>query len=270
MHFSIAMWCGCGVSQEIYLQRTTELDRCQSELTRSQGDLNASRQKTDELAGESGELRDRLTTLETDRFKLSANLSATKKEMEQLRKAQALSERRVELYYSLREKLAPLITDKSVAVEVRKSKLVLTVSDEPLFDPGKADLKPKGLSVLRQLAAVLKGVPERDFLVAGHTDNQPLKGSTFRSGWDLTTARAVAVVRALQGEGVDPRHLAAAGYSEFDYLSDNSDAGARSINRRIEVVFMPSAEELPAIDLRAPARAATEVAPPPPPAPTQP
>src|SRR5207302_1750460 len=66
MHFSgalTAFWlAGCGVSQELYLARTTELDRCQTDLSRTQGDLTSSRQKGEDLANESSELRDRLTT----------------------------------------------------------------------------------------------------------------------------------------------------------------------------------------------------------------
>jgi chemotaxis protein MotB len=261
---------GCGVSQELYNARTTELDRCQTDLTRSQSDFNAARQKNEGLVDDATELRDRLTTLESDRFKLSTNLQSTKKEMDQLRRTQALADRRQELLRSVKERLASLIDDKTITVESRKARLLIRVAEKPLFEAGKAELKASGLPLIKQVAAVLRDLPDRDFLIAGHTDNQGLKGSTFRSNWELSAARAVAVVRTLQGEGVDPRHLGAAGYSEFDVLSDNTDEVGRTLNRRIEVVLMPTAEELAPLDSSEPAPASRVTAPKDPPAPPKP
>jgi chemotaxis protein MotB len=149
----------------------------------------------------------------------------------------------------------------TLAVEVRKGKMLVKLGDAILFDPGQATLKSDGQRALRQVAQALKEIPERDFLVAGHTDNRPIKNSPYASNWDLSTARAVTVVRFLQGEGVDPRRLAAAGYSEFDALADNDSADSRALNRRIEVVVMPRIDELPQIDINEPAAAAPAPAP---------
>jgi chemotaxis protein MotB len=238
----------CGVSQELYNARTTELDRCQAELGRARGQANAARAKADEVAAELARLREHMTALENDRMKLASNLQATTKEMEELRRAHAQAEQRGELYRTLVSKLRAMIDSRTLAVEIRKGRMVVKVGDQILFDPGKAELKSAGEATLRQLAAVLRDIPDRDFLVAGHTDNRPIKQSSYRSNWELSTARAVTVVRFLQAEGVDPRHLAASGYSEFDPLADNRASETRALNRRIEVVVMPKLEELPSID----------------------
>jgi chemotaxis protein MotB len=239
---------GCGVSQELYDTRTTELDRCQGELTRTQNSAASSRAKSDQLSGEATRMREDIAKLESERSSLATNLSATRKEMDELRRAHAQAEQRGELFRNLVARLRDMIDARTIAVDIRKGKMIVKVGDQILFDPGKAELKPEGQAALRHLATVLKEIADRDFLVAGHTDNKPIKSSPFRSNWELSTARAVTVVRFLQEEGMDPQRLAAAGYSEFDAIADNSTPENRAQNRRIEVVVMPKLDELPSIE----------------------
>ena len=72
--------------------------------------------------------------------------------------------------------------------------MIVRLGDKILFDPGKTDLKPEGKEALTQVTAVLKDLANRNFQVAGHTDNVPIKSAQFKSNWDLSTARAVEVV----------------------------------------------------------------------------
>ena len=148
--------------------------------------------------------------------------------MDALRRVHAQAEQRNELYRTLVARLREAIGAGTLAVEVRKGKMLVKLGDAILFDPGQATLKSDGQRALRQVAQALKEIPERDFLVAGHTDNRPIKSSPYASNWELSTARAVTVVRFLQSEGVDPRRLAAAGYSEFDALADNDTRESRA------------------------------------------
>ncbi len=236
--------CACGVPQEIFNTRLRELDRCHADLTRAQGDLSATRQNADELANQTSEMRERVNTLETDRMRLSSTLSSQKQNLELYKNAATLAQRRADLYLLLSEKLKPLVDGKQIAIDTAKGKFLIRFADASLFDAGRAELRPEGQTLLREIGAVLK-IVNRDVLVACHTDNQALaKGSPFKSNWELTTARAVAVVRFFQGEGLDPRHLGAAGYSEFSFLGENGDSEGRAQNRRVELVVMPAADEL--------------------------
>jgi chemotaxis protein MotB len=90
----------------------------------------------------------------------------------------------------------------------------------------------------------LKTVSARLFQVSGHTDNLPIKNTEFASNWELSTARAVVVVKFLAEKGVNPAVLSAAGYGEFDPVASNGDAPIRSKNRRIEISLVPNIEEL--------------------------
>jgi chemotaxis protein MotB len=233
----------CGVSQDLYNLRTTELDHCQNELGRMQGESTHVKQRVEELGLEANALRDRVATLESDRARITANLSATQQELEQLRRTHAVAEQRAELLRLLREKLAQPVAEQKLFLDVRQGRLAVRIVGEPLFDAGRAELKSAGQSLLRQVASILREIGDRDFIVASHTEPLSAKGSLFRSNWDLTAARAVVVVRFFQGEGVDPRHLAAAGYSEFATLPEV--AGAHS-EGTIEVLIMPTPDELPA------------------------
>ena len=248
----LAFVAGCGVSQAEYNVRVTEVEKCQAELGQTQNQLGASHAREDQLKKEREERDDEIAHLHADANKLANNLQATQREMEALRRVHAQAEQRNELYRTLVARLRDAIGAGTLAVEVRKGKMLVKLGDAILFDPGQALLKPDGQRALRQVAQALKEIPDRDFLVAGHTDNRPIKSSPFASNWDLSTARAVTVVRFLQGEGVDPRRLAAAGYSEFDALAENDTPENRALNRRIEVVVMPRIDELPQIDISEP------------------
>jgi chemotaxis protein MotB len=265
---------GCGVSQELYNTRTTELDKCQGELGRAQGELGQTHARAEQLKEQVEQRDEQIGRLHAESAKLAGNLSATENEMAALRRAHAQAEQRAELYRALEARLRDAISAGTLAVEVRKGKMLVKLAEQILFDPGQASLKADGQKVLREVAQALKEIPDRDFLVAGHTDNQPIKSSPYASNWDLSTARAVTVVRFLQSEGVDPRHLAAAGYSEFDNVADNAVSSERAKNRRIEVVVMPRIDELPGIEVTtpapeaaAPARAAPATSSPPGPTP---
>jgi len=87
------------------------------------------------------------------------------------------------------------------------------------------------------VAEALAGVQGKLIRVEGHTDNVPVHASTWTSNWDLSAARALAVVRVLQEKGVDPTRLAAAGYGEYQPIASNDTPEGKSLNRRIEIVL---------------------------------
>jgi chemotaxis protein MotB len=89
---------------------------------------------------------------------------------------------------------------------------------------------------------------DRHFLVAGHTDNIPIKSKKFASNWELSTARAVEVVKLLVDSGMKPSQIGAAGYAEFDPAAPNATPDGQKQNRRIEIVVEPNLSELPSLE----------------------
>ena len=91
--------------------------------------------------------------------------------------------------------------------------------------------------------------------VEGHTDNVPTNGAgNFPTNWELSSARALAVVRFLQECGVDPTRLSGAGFGEFQPISPNDTPEGRSLNRRIEIVLVPLEGAVPTPPSPAPAK----------------
>lgn len=112
---------------------------------------------------------------------------------------------------------------------------------EVLFPSGSADLNPGGANQIAKLAATLTDIATRipDDLnwvlrVDGHTDRRPIRTAQFPSNWELSSARAIAVVKALIARGVPAQRLVAAGFGEFQPLDTRTDEVAYRRNRRIE------------------------------------
>ncbi|MBL4893279.1 MAG: OmpA family protein, partial [Emcibacter sp.] len=113
---------------------------------------------------------------------------------------------------------------------------------EVLFSSGSAILGREGQSEMRKLANALKEIsatiPKNiDWVlrVDGHTDVLPIRTPQFPSNWDLSTARALSVVKYLIAEGISPKRLAATGFGQFHPLDKSSGPEALKRNRRIEM-----------------------------------
>ena len=112
---------------------------------------------------------------------------------------------------------------------------------EVLFDSGRAEVKSGGLAQLDQLAGAIADLereipPEIPWVlrVDGHTDRRPVAGQ-FKSNWELSSARAIAVVQFLIAKGISPRRLVAAGFGEFQPIDEGDGEEAMRRNRRIEL-----------------------------------
>jgi chemotaxis protein MotB len=111
-----------------------------------------------------------------------------------------------------------------------------------LFESAKADLSPAGQQSLDSVASALLDLereipPDIPWIlrIDGHTDSKAITGGTFKSNWDLSAARAIAVVQYLVSKGIEPTRLAAAGFGEFQPIDSGTDDAALARNRRIEL-----------------------------------
>ncbi len=174
---------------------------------------------------------------------LSKALDDAKSRLEELRKAQAAAEARAALFQQFMQKFKKMIDAGQLKITTRSGRLVIQLPNDVLFDSGQTVLKPAGQQALAQVAQVLKAV-NRNFQVAGNTDNVPIQTLRFPSNWELSSGRAVEVVKLLVQKGVDPKHLSACGYGEFDPVAGNDTPEGRAKNRRIEIALQPDLDEL--------------------------
>jgi len=198
-------------------------EQYQADLTKARSDLASFQQKY------------------TDLKKSFANrLKASQQELEELAKARKEAEARARILRDLTSRFRKLIDAGTLSIQVVHGRMVLKLRSAVLFDSGKVMLKGKGQTVLGEIASALRGLSDRHFQVAGHTDNQPIRRSRFKSNWELSTARAVQVVRFLQKKGVSPSSLSVGGFGEFQPVADNKTPEGRQANRRIEITLIPS------------------------------
>jgi chemotaxis protein MotB len=153
------------------------------------------------------------------------------------RRVNKLEKYRSEFFGQLREALG-----HNPSVQIKGDRFVFQA--ELLFASGSADLGQAGKQQLIQLATILKGVAKQIpkdlnwiLRIDGHTDRVPINNSRFASNWELSTARAVSVVRFLAKQGIPEDRMAATGFSKFHPLDPADTPEAYRRNRRIEIML---------------------------------
>jgi chemotaxis protein MotB len=180
---------------------------------------------------------------------LAAGMDNLQKRLDELEKQKKIAEARAAMFRSLVDKLRSMVDAGQIKVTVRNGRMLLVLPNDILFDSGKTELKAEGKDAIAKVAKVLASMPaDRHFLVAGHTDNLAIHSKRFPSNWELSTERAVEVVRLLIDNGMKPSQVGAAGYAEYDPAADNATADGQKQNRRIEIVVEPNLSELPSLD----------------------
>jgi chemotaxis protein MotB len=122
-------------------------------------------------------------------------------------------------------------------VVTQRGLVVRLLTDNVLFDSGLADLKGQGLPLLNEVGTLLGVDRIHPIVVEGHTDDVPISTSKFASNWELSTARASAVVRWLIGRNLLARRFSASGYADLHPLASNGTDAGRARNRRVEIVL---------------------------------
>ena len=176
---------------------------------------------------------------------ISDNNRALRQELNKKKSVIDLQEKVIQLLDDTKKTIETSLKDQIAAQEVEvveeADKLKVIFVDKILFDSGSVDINARGRELLRVMADALKNANQQEILVEGHTDNVPLSAALkkrFPSNWELSTARAAAVVRFLQNEaGIKPERLSASGYSFYRPVAPNTTTEGRRQNRRIEIIL---------------------------------
>jgi chemotaxis protein MotB len=236
----VSMWGGCAADDQVHQAALRDLQQ-QKELTAQRDrELQAREQEIQAL-------KRRVDDAELDRQAAQKALANATRSMEDLARAQALAEARAAQFRKLVDRFRKMTEAGKLKVEIRDNRMIVSVGDRILFDPGKTQLKKEGAETLKEVTAVLKDVEGRDFQVAGHTDNAPIRSARFHSNWDLSTARAVEVVNFMVASGMEAKRLSAAGYADQAPVETNETPEGRTKNRRIEITLVPNLDDLPPI-----------------------
>ncbi len=163
------------------------------------------------------------------------------------------------LQTELRDALRNEIALHEVAMHRESDGLVISLREFGFFDSGSATIKPESLSALDRIASIL-AIRTYRLRIEGHTDNVPIHNAQMASNWELSTARASAIVRVLiMDHHFPPDRLSAAGYAQYHPIASNLTSQGRAQNRRVDIVVLTgrvdSINQPDAIDLKKPSPA---------------
>ena len=133
--------------------------------------------------------------------------------------------------------------DPDIEINVEKGVVFISISDKLLFKSGSYTITTRANEVLGKVATVVNGKPDFECMVEGHTDDVPYKNGLLLDNWDLSVKRSTAIVRALEGLGVGPERLIAAGRSHYVPLVPNTTVENRATNRRTRIVVLPKIDQ---------------------------
>jgi chemotaxis protein MotB len=228
--------------------QTTEqtCEQKSSNLSTTNNNLQAQLDETtainDKMRSELERLGKNVDQILKEKGVLAQSLTDLKTRLDDLRKAQAAADARAKLFQDFVKRFKSMVDAGELKIVTRRGRLVLQLPNDVLFDSGASEVKPQGKVAIAQIAKALASLGDRQFQVDGSTDNVPMGGG--RTNWDLSTSRALSVLKLLIADGVPPKGLSAAGYGEFDPIAPNDTAEGRSKNRRIEITLQPNIDEL--------------------------
>jgi chemotaxis protein MotB len=155
----------------------------------------------------------------------SAEIKETIQELTQQKSEDILSE------------MSEVAEDSELDVETSDAKVVVRVPGASLFKPGQADLQLSARPVLDEVIRVVNKYPKYKIHIQGHTDDESISTERFPTNWELSAARATAVLRYFIDKGADPERMTATGYADTFPLARNDTVPGRAKNRRVEFVL---------------------------------
>lgn len=254
---------GCGVKKATHNKVLNDLTLSQNKLAEAEGDktklaaqIQVLETKLADTRKKLADTRNKLTNSESAKTmsdadkkrriaKLMSDMKATASELTALRKQRDAQNKRLAAFRALSNRLRKLVDTGKLKVDFSSGQMVLQLPSGVLFPSAKAKLSRKGKTALTEITGILLEFKDRKFMVAGHTDNLPLRSRKFKDNWSLSQARALSVVRFMLANGFPAKNLAAAGYGEYRPVAANDTAGNRQKNRRIEIILVPDLSELP-------------------------
>lgn len=245
----LTLTAGCNTRDQRDITRISELEAQLRDAEAQRTQLEA---RIAELEGQNTELIERLRALgqdveglQAERSSLTASLTETQRALEELRERERQQQARLATFRQMLERFRAMIDSGRLRVRIFRNRMVVELPDNVLFTSGEAELQEQGQATLAEVAGVLRAIEGRQFQVAGHTDNVPIRSRRFPSNWELSTARAVSVARYLIEQGIPAERISAAGYADTQPVDSNDTDEGRARNRRIEIQLVPNLDELP-------------------------
>jgi len=244
---ALAFCSGC-VKKSIYEKSQSDLNLSRSSWQRCKADLDGCSGKLEECEKDKTDAQSALDALGQMHESLNREHSSLGKEYTQLKdlldRINKSNAKRRQAMDELLGKFGELIKSGRLTVAVNDGRMVIQLPSSVLFKSGQSQLSPAGKKAVIEVAGILTTIDNRKFQVAGHTDNQRASRG-LNPNWSLSYNRARSVFDVLVRSGVTEDRLSIAAWAEYSPVADNRTMEGRESNRRIEIVLLPTSEELP-------------------------
>lgn len=198
-----------------------------------------------EMSQQRVQLEEKLIATTKDRGQLKTSLDEMKKAMAEMRERQNEQRARLQEFQDLTRRFKRLTDSGTLSVKIIDGKMVVSLGSDVLFPSGSAKLSAAGLEAIKEVSVQLAAIANKNYQVEGHTDNIPIATAVFPSNWELASARALNVVRAMMDAGMPAGRLSAASYADTHPIQSNETSEGKAANRRIAIVVVPDLSSLP-------------------------
>jgi chemotaxis protein MotB len=238
----------CGPSKKLVASRAW-VDQLQKDSSDTHTQLSSCMGLVENLRAEKSTLQNENASVLNDLKSLSSSSNMTiADQANRLKTLQDMIQSQKDLMSKLKNSISDALmkykTDQ-LFVYIKDGSVYVSLQEKLLFKSGSDVVDPIGVAALKSLAVVLNNTKDINVMIEGHTDNVPIKTKLFKDNWDLSTARATAIVRILTNDnGFDSRRITSAGRGEFRPIKPNDTVEGRAGNRRTEVILSPDLNEL--------------------------
>lgn len=251
------------VSKKKYVALEQENGEIRSELQKTRVAKEDLEAKFDKIQARVDEYNSKITSLQAEsdsklevvdnsafmsnNSKKAMRETLTKVDANQLSQAKTLKDSmNLAIAYNLERTISAsnMNEDEDIAVDINETVVMISISDNMLFNTGSYQISPKADTVLKKLADVINSEPSLEVMVEGHTDSRTISTANISDNWDLSVLRATSVVRKLQEKfGVSPEKMIAAGRSSYQPLVGNDTKENMARNRRTRIVILPNIDK---------------------------
>ncbi len=249
LSFIISISFASCVSSQKYKASEARANQLQNDKATVQSRLNDCNTQVNDLNNQKTALMNENSLVLGDLKTLSAESKMTiADQAKRLKRLQDMIQAQKNVMTKLKNSIADAMmgykTDE-LNVYIKDGNVYVSLAEKLLFKSGSDVVDPKGKEALKSLSLVINNTNDISVMIEGHTDNVPIKTKVFKDNWDLSTARATAIVRILTiDNGFDPNRITASGRSQFHPIMPNEAVEGRAANRRTEIILSPDLKEI--------------------------
>jgi chemotaxis protein MotB len=242
------VFTSCGPGKKLVASQY-HVDQLQKDSSDTHSQLNSCTNLVEKLRGNVSTLQNENAAVSGDLKALTSSSKMTIAEQaSRLKTLQNMMQSQRDVMSKLKNTISDALmkykTDE-LSVYIKDGNVYVSLQEKLLFKSGSDVVDPAGVAALKSLAVVLNNTKDINVLIEGHTDNVPIKTKLFKDNWDLSTARATAIVRILtKDNGFDSKRITASGRGDFRPIKPNDTVEGRAGNRRTEVILSPDLNEL--------------------------